>query len=100
MSKKALQIAEERREVKGKGERERYPTEGTVSENSKGRQEGLLKWIMQKTEEKIEWEKLLKKHFLEERPLQENWRHQGKISSEDGHNKRKKLEGSNRSRRH
>ena len=43
MSKKALQIAEERREVKGKGERERYPTEGTVSENSKERQEDLLK---------------------------------------------------------
>ena len=27
MSEEALQIAEERREVKGKGERERYPTE-------------------------------------------------------------------------
>ena len=36
-SKKSLQIAEERREVKGKGERERYPTEGTVSENIKER---------------------------------------------------------------
>ena len=55
---------------------------------------------MQKTEEKIEWERLLKENFLEERPLQENWRHQGKISSEDEHNKRKKLEGPNRNRRH
>ena len=37
MSKKALQIAEERREVKGRGEREKYPTKGLVSENSKER---------------------------------------------------------------
>ena len=37
LSKKALQIAEERREVKGRGEREKYPTKGLVSENSKER---------------------------------------------------------------
>ena len=39
-----LQIAEERREAKGKGERERYtqhPTECRVPENSKEREEGL-----------------------------------------------------------
>ena len=30
-----LQIAERRRDVKGKGERERYPTECKIPENSK-----------------------------------------------------------------
>ena len=33
MSEEALQIAEERRDAKGKGERERYPTERRVPEN-------------------------------------------------------------------
>ena len=36
-SEEALQIAEERKEVKGKAERERYPTECRVPENSKKR---------------------------------------------------------------
>ena len=33
MSEEALQIAGERREAKGKGERERHPTECRVPEN-------------------------------------------------------------------
>ena len=37
LSEEALQIAEERKEVKGKAERERYPTECRVPENSKKR---------------------------------------------------------------
>ena len=37
LSEEALQIAEERREEKGKGEREIYPTESTVPEKSKER---------------------------------------------------------------
>ena len=36
-SEEALQIAEERREVKGKGEKERYPSECSVPKNSKKR---------------------------------------------------------------
>ena len=36
MSEEDLQIAEERREVKGKGERERYTKQRKVSENRKG----------------------------------------------------------------
>ena len=36
MSEEDLQIAEERREVKGKGERERYTKQCKVSENRKG----------------------------------------------------------------
>ena len=41
LSEEAVQIAEKIREMKGKGERERYQTEGNVPENSKVRQEGL-----------------------------------------------------------
>ena len=37
LSEDSLQIAEERREVKDKGERERYPTECRVPENSQER---------------------------------------------------------------
>ena len=43
MSEEALQIAGERRDEKGKGERERYTQLNAEFENSKGRQEGLLK---------------------------------------------------------
>ena len=41
LSEEALQIAEERRESKGKGEREREPSECRVPENSKEREEVL-----------------------------------------------------------
>ena len=37
LSKEALQIAEKRRETKGKGEKERYPPECRVPKNSKKR---------------------------------------------------------------
>ena len=37
LSEEALQIAEERREVKGKGGKERYPFECRVPKNSKER---------------------------------------------------------------
>ena len=37
LSEEALQIAEERREVKSKGKGERYPTECRVPENSQER---------------------------------------------------------------
>ena len=37
LSEKALQIAEKRREVKGRGEKERYPSECRVPKNSKER---------------------------------------------------------------
>ena len=35
LSEEALQIAEEKREAKGKGEKERYPFECRVPKNSK-----------------------------------------------------------------
>ena len=37
LSEKALQIAEKRREAKGKGEKERYPLECRVPKNCKKR---------------------------------------------------------------
>ena len=37
LTEEALQIAEERREVKGKGEKERYPSECRIPKNSKER---------------------------------------------------------------
>ena len=42
MSEAALQIVEERREVKGKGEREKYTQLNAEFENKKERQESLL----------------------------------------------------------
>ena len=41
LSEEALQIAVERREVKSKGEKKRYPFECRVPKNSKERQESL-----------------------------------------------------------
>ena len=80
----ALQIPEKRREVKGKGERERY------------------------TLVNVEFQRITrrdKKAFLSEQckeieeSLQENWRYQGNISCKDGHNKGQKWQGLHRSRR-
>ena len=49
LSEEALQIAEERREAKSKGEMEKvYSTKCRVPDNSKGRQEGILQWTMQR----------------------------------------------------
>ena len=41
LSEEALQIAEKRREAKGKGEKERYPSECRVPKNSKETLESL-----------------------------------------------------------
>ena len=50
LSEKALQIVEERREAKGKGEREKYTQLNAEFQriNSKERQESLLKGPMQR----------------------------------------------------
>ena len=47
-SEEALQIAEKRREAKGKGEKERYPFECRVPKNSKERKESLPQGSMQR----------------------------------------------------
>ena len=41
LSEEALQIAVKRRDVKGKGEKERYPFEWRVPKNSKEREKSL-----------------------------------------------------------
>ena len=84
MSEEALQIAEKRREVKGKGKREKH------------------------TQLNAEFQRITrrdKKAFLSEQckeieeSLQENWRYQRNISCKDGHNKGQKWQGPNKSRR-
>ena len=57
LSEEALQIAEKRREAKGKGEKERYPTECRVSENSKKKYENLFKRTIQRSRGKQQNEK-------------------------------------------
>ena len=47
-SEEGLQIAEKRREAKGKGLGKIYPSECSVPKNSKGRQESLPKGTMQR----------------------------------------------------
>ena len=47
LSEKALQIAVKRREVKGKGEKERYTLLNAVPKESKERQESFLQRSMQ-----------------------------------------------------
>ena len=48
LSKEALQIAEKRREVKGKGEKETYPFECRIPKNSKERDESLPQQSMKR----------------------------------------------------
>ena len=49
LSKEALQIAEERREAKSRGERERYiQLNSEIQRSSKERQEGFFQWIVHK----------------------------------------------------
>ena len=64
MSEEALQIAEKRREVKGKGEKI-YSSECKVPKNSKERQDALVREQCEEIEEnnrmgktRIEWERL------------------------------------------
>ena len=59
LSEEGLQIAEKRREAKGKGEKEKiYPSECRVPKNSTERQESLLKWVMQRMRKAAERERL------------------------------------------
>ena len=91
LSEEALQVAVNRREAKGKGEKERYTH---------------LKAEFQRTARRD------KKAFLNDqckdieennrmgKTLQENSRYQGNISCKDGHSKGQKCYGPNRSRRY
>ena len=93
MSEEALQIAEKRREVKGKGEKERYThLNAEFQKIARRDKKGFLSDQCKEIEENNKMGKM--------RSLQENQRYQGNISCKDGHNKEQKWYGPNRSRRY
>ena len=92
LSEEALQTAEKRREVKGKGEKERYthlnPEFQRIARRDK---KAFLREQCKEIEETSRMGKT--------RDLFKKIRYQGKISCKDGQNKGQKWYGSNRSRR-
>ena len=78
MSKEALQIAEKRRDAKGKGEKERHNYLNAEFQRIARRdKKAILSDNCKETEEITEWKRL--------ESLQENERYQGNISCKDGH---------------
>ena len=93
MSEEALQIAEKRREAKGKGERERYTHLKAQLQRIARRDKKAFPDISAKKQRKtIEWERL----EISSRKLEIP----GNISCKDGHSKGQKWYGPNRSRRY
>ena len=93
LSKEALQIAEKRKEVKSKGEKERY-THLNAEFQSRARRE--KKAFLSDQCKDIEENNRMGKT----RDLFKKIRYQGNISCKDGHNKGQKWYGPNRSRRY
>ena len=91
LSEEALHIAENRREEKGKGKRERYAQLNAEFQRIERRDKKALSEQDKEIEENNKMRKT--------RSLQVNWRYQGNISCKDGLNKGQKWQGSNRSRR-
>ena len=89
-SKEALQIAEKRREAKGKGEKERYTHLKTDFQRIERRDK---KAFFSEQCKEIEENNGIGKMIS----IQENYRYQGNISYKDGHNKGQKWYGPNRS---
>ena len=80
LSEKALQITEERRETKGKGERKMYTQlNGEFQRIARRDKKALFNEKCKEIEENNRRGK--------SRSLQENWKYQRKILSKDGHNK-------------
>ena len=92
MSEEALQIAEERREAKGRGEKERYIHLNAEFQRMARRDK---KAFLSDQCKEIEGNNRMGKI----RDLFKKIRYQGKISCKDGHNKRQKWYGPNISRR-
>ena len=83
MSEKALQIAEKRREAKGKGEKERYiHLNAELQRISKRDKNSFLSEQCKEIEEN--------KRMGKKRDHSKNRRDQGNISWENGHDKRQK----------
>ena len=93
MSEEALQIAEKRRERKGKGERERYAQWNSEFQRTAWRNK---KAFLSEQSKEIEENNRMGMT----RSFQENWRYQGNILCKDLPNKRQKLQELHRSRRH
>ena len=92
LSEEALQIAEKRKDLKGKGEKERYPFECTVPKNSKESKKAFLSDKCKQIEENNRMGKT--------RDLFKKSENDKGISCKDGYNKGQKWYGSNRSRRY
>ena len=93
LSEEALQIAVNRREAKGKGEKERYThLNAKFQRIARRNKKAFLSDQCKETEENNRMEKA--------RSLQENYRYQGNISCKNGLNKGQKWYGLNRSRRY
>ena len=97
LSEEASQIAKERRQAKGKGERERYTQlNAEFPQNNKERKVFFLKvFLNEPCKEREEKNRMGKTRDL----FQENWSYQGNISCKDRHDKGQKTQGPNRSRR-
>ena len=92
LSEEALQIAEKRREVKGKGERERYTQ---LNAEFQGIARIDKKVFLSEQCKEIEENKRMGKDRISSKKLEIP----RNISCKDEHNKRQKWDGSNRSRR-
>ena len=93
LSKEALQIAVKRREVKGKGEKERYThLNAQFQRLARKDKKAFLSDQCKEIEENNRMGKT--------RDLFKKIRYQGNISCKDGHNKGQKLYGPNRSKRY
>ena len=91
LSEEALQIAEKRREVKGKAEKERYTHLNTeFQEQHVEKRKHFTVINAMKQRKTTEWERL--------EVLQESQRYQGNISYKDGLDKGQKWYGPNRNR--
>ena len=94
LSEEALQKAEKRREVKGKGEKKRYThLNAEFKRIARRDKKAFLSDQMQRNRGKQQTGK-------DQRSLQENQRYQGNFTCEDGDNKGQKWYGPNRSRRY
>ena len=91
LSQEALQIAEKRRDVKDKEERERYTQLNAEFQRTARRDKKLLSEQCKEIEEN--------NRRGDKRFLLETWRYQGNNSCKDGHNKEHRWQGPNRSRR-
>ena len=93
LPKEALQIAEKRKDVKSKGEKERYTHLNAESQRIARRdKKAFLSDQCKEIEETIEWERLEISSTKSEMPRD--------ISCKDGLNKGQKWYGLNRSRRY